>query len=334
MDFSPLRDPPRAVRSAMLATTPPSAPPQTPPPLFLAPPPAGEDAFASQRDHIPFEDDCPSDQAHPHEDEVIPLSSRDQAPGAHLDQRKVIDLCSESDSESESSSSSDTDTDSNTDSDSDSDSSSDSESSSSSSSDSDSDVELLPARSILQIPLPPSIQQLVDARQAHLSGSAGQPANVATAERPFTPIHPAPSLYPWHLPRAQESAATINPAQSPSTRARLLPAQASGLNIPPFLPLFPPSAQAPGSTINPAQPPSVLPRPLPAAVTLTMFTDGSYKHREGMGGAGIAYQQGTSWFGRAVALGILESSDVVSISLRLQIHDLGKYVCPNLRDTI
>lgn len=318
MDFSPLRDPPRAVRSAMLVTTPPSAPPQTPPPLFLAPPPAGEDAFASQRDHIPFEDDSPSHQAHPHEDEVIPLSSRDQAPGAHLDQRKVIDLCSESDSESESSSSSDTDTDTDTDSD----------------SDSDSDVELLPARSILQIPLPPSIQQLVDARQAHLSGSVGQPANVATAERPFAPIHPAPSLYPWHLPRAQKSAATINPAQSPSTRARLLPAQASGLNIPPFLPLFPPSAQAPGSTINPAQPPSVLPRPLPAAVTLTMFTDGSYKHREGMGGAGIAYQQGTSWFGRAVALGILESSDVVSISLRLQIHDLGKYVCPNLRDTI
>jgi len=53
-----------------------------------------------------------------------------------------------------------------------------------------------------------------------------------------------------------------------------------------------------------------------------------------MGGAGIAYQQGTSWFGRAVALGILESSDVVSISLRLQIRDLGIYVCPNLRDTI
>lgn len=330
MDFSPLRDPPRAVRSAMLATTPPSAPPQTPPPLFLPPPPAEEDAFASQRDHIPFEDDSPSHQAHSHEDEVIPLSSRDQAPGAHLDQRKVIDLCSESDSDSdsESSSSSSSDTDTDTDSDSESSSSSDSDS------DSDSDVELLPARSILQIPLPPSIQQLVDARQAHLSGSAGQPANVATAERPFAPIHPAPSLYPWHLPRAQESAATINPAQSPSTRARLLPAQASGLNIPPFLPLFPPSAQAPGSTINPAQPPSVLPRPLPAAVTLTMFTDGSYKHREGLGGAGIAYQQGTSWFGRAVALGILESSDVVSISLRLQIHDLGKYVCPNLRDTI
>lgn len=321
MDPSPLRDPPRAVRSAMLATTPPSVPPQTPP-LFLAPPPAGEDAFASQRDHIPFEDDSPSHQAHPHEDEVIPLPSRDQALGAHLDQRKAIDLCSESDS----SSSSDTDTDTDTD--------SDSDSESSSSSDSDSDVELLPARSILQIPLPPSIQQLVDARQAHLSGSAGQPANVATAERPFAPIHPAPSLYPWHLPRAQESAATTNPAQSPSTRARLLPAQASGLNIPPFLPLFPPSAQAPGSTINPAQPPSVLPRPLPAAVTLTMFTDGSYKHREGMGGAGIAYQHGTSWFGRAVALGILESSDVVSISLRSQIHDLGKYVCPNLRDTI
>ncbi|USW58718.1 Putative ribonuclease H domain-containing protein [Septoria linicola] len=51
--------------------------------------------------------------------------------------------------------------------------------------------------------------------------------------------------------------------------------------------------------------PSTRSIPPPAAYggTLTMYTDGSWGHKDGSGGAGIAYQHNRVWYGRAVALG-------------------------------
>lgn len=121
-------------------------------------------------------------------------------------------------------------------------------------------------------------------------------------ERPLPAYDPAKSIQQSLSPQPRPLR-----AQSPFTRRRK-PLKALEIATLPLAPILP----APLPSLEDLPPAEAI------GNTLVMFTDGSYKSKERKGGAGVAYDHNKTWFGRAIALGVMQGSDEVNISARLR----------------
>lgn len=133
------------------------------------------------------------------------------------------------------------------------------------------------------------------------------------------------SFAPSVVVQSEESATSVPTIRGIPTPAwRIRPNARVRHALPPFKmpPVAPPDDDnLPPSTFEPAR-----------TVTLTLYTDGSFRNN-GMGGAGIAYLHNGAWYGRALALGRIETSYVAEMEAIRQGLSMARAIVPRIGAT-